>query len=122
MTDKRAPSTPQRQRDALSEALLAQARILEVLAATLMDAPGSAAPDYVDAKASGLDTHTFRRAAKSGEFEVFQVGRKWVARRADIRAFIERQIVRHSASSEGDTIDDLLNQGRLRVVPALGQK
>ena len=108
-------------RDTLTAALTAQARVLEALAALAAESPTGDPPEYVDAAAMGLDVNTFRKAAKAGEFDVFLVGRKWVARRADVRAYIERQRI-VPGQSGSNPIDQLLGSGRLKVVRGLREK
>lgn len=77
-----------------------------------------AADDYVDARGSGLGVRTFRRVAREGGFPVFQVGKKWVARRRDVGAWIESQRVDfdRAAPAAADPFDRALADGRLRRV------
>jgi hypothetical protein len=60
--------------------------------------------DYVDARGSGLDRATFRRAAR--ELGTFKVGRKHVVKRHELDTWIERQRV--DAPVEGDELDRTL--------------
>jgi hypothetical protein len=107
--------------DPLPPALLA---LLEPLVALLAERVASRvqrppADDYVDARSSGLGARVFRRAARAGGFPVFLVGRKWVARRQDVSAYIERQRVDFAQAAElagADPFDRAVASGKLRVV------
>jgi hypothetical protein len=52
-----------------------------------------ASPEFVDKHTSGLGPSVFLSAARAGEFDTFRVGKRFVARAADVRAYIERQRV-----------------------------
>ncbi|WP_437784500.1 hypothetical protein [Sorangium sp. So ce1097] len=47
--------------------------------------------EYYDARTSPMGPTTFRRAAAAGAFASFKVGRKLVARKADVDAWIATQ-------------------------------
>ncbi len=78
-----------------------------------------AADDYVDARGSGLGVRTFRLAAKAGELPVYRVGKRWVAKRSDVQAYVERQRVtfgERAEEKEPDALERAIAAGRLRVV------
>jgi hypothetical protein len=50
-------------------------------------------PEFVDKHSSGLGPSVFLAAARAGEFDTFRVGKRFVARASDVRAYIERQLV-----------------------------
>ena len=102
----------------LAESLRAQARTLETLANAVESPASDGGPEYVDAKASGIGVHVFRKAARTGEFQVFLVGRRWLARAADVRRYVERQRIDPNAAPKrgGDPIGNLLSSGDLRTV------
>ena len=79
----------------------------------------ASAPDaWVDAKGSGIGVRTFRKAVRDGELEVHRVGRRDLARRADVDRWIRRQPTRERAapSTAADPIERAISAGRLRVV------
>ncbi len=49
--------------------------------------------DWVDARGSGLGVRTFRRAARQGGFPAHRIGRRLLARRRHIDAYIEQHRV-----------------------------
>ncbi|WP_437838545.1 hypothetical protein [Sorangium sp. So ce1153] len=55
------------------------------------NAAADASPAYYDAKTSPMGPTTFRRAAAAGAFPSFKVGRKVVARKVDVDAWIATQ-------------------------------
>ncbi|KYG01796.1 hypothetical protein BE21_55890 [Sorangium cellulosum] len=55
------------------------------------NAAGDTSATYYDAKTSPTGPTTFRRAAAAGAFPSFRVGRKLMARRADVDAWIATQ-------------------------------
>ena len=119
MSQERAPSDLN---SALARALEAQAKTLQALAGFVESLPDATPSEFVEADDMCLDGHTFRRAAKEGEFEVFKVGRKRIARRTDVRRYIERQRERSPRSGAPAEIDALLDAGRLRIVPGLEER
>jgi hypothetical protein len=64
--------------------------------------------DYYDAKTSPLGATTFRRAAAAGRFPVFKIGRRLVARRADVDAWIATQArtPKKAQSAAANDVDD----------------
>lgn len=50
-----------------------------------------AIPTFVDKHTSGLGPTVFLAAARAGEFDTYRVGKRFVARAADVLAYIERQ-------------------------------
>lgn len=79
---------------------------------------GHGAPLFVDKHTSGLGPSVFLAAARAGEFETFRVGKRFVARETDVRAYIERQRV-EPTKPRGRGIDELDVQlaGRVRRAP-----
>lgn len=101
---------------------------------------GSAPDEWVDAHSSGLGRRTFLRLAREGAFPVSKVGKRHVARRADVAAYVERQRVQEqggrrntsrrptaqrartltdnepSSPEVDDPVARALAQGRLRVL------
>ncbi|WP_437513052.1 hypothetical protein [Sorangium sp. So ce1099] len=62
--------------------------------------------EYYDAKTSPTGPTTFRRAAAAGAFPSFKVGRKLVARKADVDAWIATQTRTPKAKKQsGDDAD-----------------
>jgi len=93
------------------------------------------ADDWVDACSSGLGRRNFLRLAREGAFPASKRGKKYVARRADVDAYVERQRIQTQpprrassraltpatdASAQIDGNDDpvarALASGRLRVL------
>lgn len=101
--------------------LLPYAPLLEAITAVVRaelradrDAPS---PAFVDKHTSGLGPSVFLAAARAGEFETFRVGKRFVAREADVRAYIERQrVAREPREPKADELDVQL-AGRLRRAP-----
>lgn len=58
------------------------------------------APEFVDKHTSGLGPSVFLAAARAGEFDTFRVGKRFVARASDVRAYIERQRVPRARAFE----------------------
>lgn len=52
------------------------------------NAAGDTSPAYYDARTAPTGPTTFRRAAAAGAFPSFKIGRKLMARRADVDAWI----------------------------------
>ena len=83
-----------------------------------------AADEWVDARTSGLGRRRFLRLAREGAFPVSKRGRAYVARRADVDAYLERQRLELSAPPPSsppppgspDPIAAALAAGRLRIV------
>lgn len=95
----------------------------------------SASDDWLDARSSGLGRRLFLRLAREGAFPVSKRGKTYVARRADVDAYLERQRIHpelarrellgvppdatHPSVQLGaneDPIARALAAGRLRVV------
>ncbi|WP_437595775.1 hypothetical protein WMF28_24675 [Sorangium sp. So ce590] len=85
----RKPVTP----DELSKAFATIAHYLadSMREAANENAAGDASPAYYDARSSPTGPTTFRRAAAAGAFPSFRVGRKLMARKADVDAWIATQ-------------------------------
>ena len=49
----------------------------------------SAQPEYVDQRTSSIDCRTYVKAARNGAFPASKVGRLYIARRADVAAWLE---------------------------------
>lgn len=47
------------------------------------------ASEFVDQSTCGFDARTYVRAARAGEFPASKVGRRWIAKRADVGAWLE---------------------------------
>lgn len=104
--------------------------LVRLIAAAIRSAIASQASgdEWVDARTSGLGRRLFLRLAREGAFPVSKRGRAYVARRADVDAYIERQRVQPQPKppeppppeppSPGghDPIAAALAAGRLRVV------
>ena len=69
-----------------------------------VQAPANGSP-WIDAKASCLGVRGFRAAARAGEFPIFKIGRRYVARCADVDAFIERRRVDFAAKKKTAALD-----------------
>lgn len=89
------------------------------------------ANDWVDARTSPLGRRAFLKLAREGAFPVSLVGNRYMARRVDVDAYLERQRITPSQGRElraavpnagdssgtgGDPIARALAAGRLRVV------
>lgn len=91
------------------------------------------ADDWVDGRSSGMARRTFLRLAREGAFPASKRGRTYVARRADVDAYLERQRIQPAipepretpppaceAIARTDVNDDpvarALAAGRLRVM------
>lgn len=80
--------------------------------------------EWVDAKTSGLGRRLFLRLARQGAFPVCKRGRAYVARRADVDAYLECQRIQPQPPDPPeppppggtDPIAAALAAGRLRVV------
>lgn len=79
--------------------------------------------EWVDAKTSGLGYRLFLRLAREGAFPVSKRGKAFVARRADVDAYLEGQRIQPappkpepSLPRGHDPIAAALAAGRLRVV------
>jgi excisionase family DNA binding protein len=96
-----------------------------VRAATLQPA---SADDWVDARTSGLGRRTFLRLVREGTLPASRRGKTFIARRADVDAYLERQRVgpppvpsppeppRPPDGAPFDPIAAALAEGRLRIV------
>jgi hypothetical protein len=78
--------------------------------------------DLVSAKTSGIPVRSFRAAARAGAFPVFKVGREWLAKRVDVRAYVERCRVDFSKRVQADPLDAAIASGRLRRVGGAGPR
>lgn len=83
----------------------------------------AAADELLDAKASGLGITTFRRLVREKKLTATKSGRRYLVRRAELeRCLAERHAEQHAAKPaqqpERDPLQDLLDAGRLRVVPS----
>jgi hypothetical protein len=94
-----------------------------VIAEAVRDAVArnGAGDDWVDAKTSPLGKRAFHRLARANAFPVSKIGRKLVARRSDVEAYLEAQRVRFelpvsAPSEDADPVARALARGRLRVV------
>src|SRR5437899_1193843 len=61
---------------------------------------GTGQDDWVDARTSGLGRRTFLRLAREGAFPVSKLGKRYVARRADIGKHLEQQRARAQGQLE----------------------
>lgn len=59
------------------------------------------ATEFVDQQSVGFDAKTYVRAARAGEFPASKIGRRWVARRADVERWLEGKRPR----PPGDAVD-----------------
>ena len=115
---------------ALADARTAEATAFRALVDALEHEPdASARSELVDAQGAvsfGLSPRAFREAITRGEINGYQVGRRRVARAADVRAFVERHPVTpkptppRSTTEAADSVDAkiqrLLDAGRLRSI------
>jgi hypothetical protein len=115
---------------AIADACQAEVTALSTLVdALLREEATSARDDFVDARRAveyGLSARAFRDAIARGELTGFQVGRRRVARAADVRAFVERHPIApkptplRSTTKPADSVDAkiqrLLDAGRLRSI------
>ena len=86
----------------------------------------SANSEWVDAHNSGLGYRVFLRLARNGALPVSKLGKKYVARRGDVDAYIEGQRIKPASAPLSraptaslpayDPIAAALAQGRLRIV------
>lgn len=79
--------------DELSKAFATIARYLadSMREAANENATGDTSPAFYDARTSPTGPTTFRRAAAAGAFPSFKIGRKLMARTADVDAWIATQ-------------------------------
>lgn len=97
---------------------------------------GSRATDeWVDARSSPLGRNAFLKLAREGAFPIVKLGNKYVARRGDIDAYLDRQRVERrppqpsvggshrnpdaapvAVEADDDPIERALAAGRLRIV------
>ncbi len=116
---------------AMAVVLEGEAQALRVLADELTrpDAP-SPSEEFVDAatvRHLGVSPRRFREAIAEGDLVGYRVGKRLLARRADVVAFVERHPVTANprarvSESTNESVDakiqNLLDAGRLRVIPA----
>jgi hypothetical protein len=70
------------------------------------NAAGDTSPAYYNARTSPTGPTTFRRAAAAGAFPSFRVGRKLMARKADVDAWIATQARTPKPKEQnGDDVD-----------------
>jgi len=81
--------------------------------------------EWVDARSSGLGRRLFLRLAREGAFPASKRGKAYIARRADVDAYLERQRLEPAPvpspppptyGPAHDPIAAALAQGRLRIV------
>ena len=73
------------------------------------------ASEFVDQASCGFDRKTFVRAARAGEFVASKVGRRWIARRCDVAAWIDALRPKLSVANETDNLDALRARMGLKV-------
>ena len=90
--------------------------------------PSASADDWVDARTSGLGRRTFLRLVREGTLPASKRGKAFIARRADVDAYLERQRIapppapsppeppRPPNGAPFDPIAAALAEGRLRIV------
>lgn len=88
--------------------------------------PPVSADEWVDARTSGLGRRTFLRLVRAGAFPASKRGKAYIARRADVDRYLERQRVQPDPPPEPespppppgahDPIAAALAAGRLRVI------
>ena len=89
-------------------------RLLDSLLDELADrvAARLAAPkasDFVDQQTVGFDAKTYVRAARAGAFPASKVGRRWVARRADVEKWLDGQRARPDQAPAGASANGRLH-------------
>jgi hypothetical protein len=113
--------------EVLASAREAEALALRAVADALVSVatPDESVVDSRTAVAFGLTPGEFRAAVSRGELPASRIGRRNVAKRADVLALLERRRVKPKAGpgaagerheSVDEKIDRLLNAGRLRSV------
>jgi hypothetical protein len=109
---------------------LEQLQRLIAEAVRIATAQPSNANEWVDARTSGLGPRTFRRLAREGAFPASKRGKAYVARRADVDAYLDRQRIAPKRAPSPpepspapppdgapfDPIAAALAEGRLRIV------
>ena len=109
-------------------------RLLEDAVRSAMESSASR-DGWVDARTSPLPRRAFLKLAREGAFPASLVGNKFMARRRDVEAYLERQRVRPAAAaqeraelpssprlpaaavaSNDDPVAQALAAGRLRIV------
>jgi hypothetical protein len=98
----------------------------------------SMADEWLDARTSPLGRRTFLKLAREGAFPASLVGNKYMARRSDVNAYLERQRIQRESprraaapavlpplddvngASNDDPIARALAAGRLRIVNKSG--
>ncbi len=90
---------------------MSAAELLETLAELVADKVAARLPErtvseFVDQGTCGFDAKTFVRCARAGEFLASKVGRRWIARRSDVNAWLDAK--RPALRVVSDTnLDDL---------------
>lgn len=81
---------------------------------------GHGRADWVDARTSGLEPRAFRRLAREKAFPTYRLGRKLVAKRSDVDAWIESRPrcaeTDRPEEAPPDPLARALAAGNLRVV------
>lgn len=95
-------------------------KLLEAAVARALSKRSPGEADWLDvhgAGALGIGPRKFRALLRCGAVPGSRVGRKLVAKRADLEAWVQAQPVARAESVAGDDpVADLLSKGRLRVV------
>jgi hypothetical protein len=96
------------------------APLVDAIAAAVRDelrvsANATPGPAFVDKHTSGLGPSVFLAAARAGEFDTFRVGKRFVARAADVLAYIERRRVDRPAYATNPRVDEFDTQLGPRV-------
>lgn len=87
-----------------------------LVAGHLRAAHGAAgAGDIVDAKSSGLTEYEFRQAVRSGALVGSKVGRRYVARRADLDAYLAKKRVTSPPTEPVDVPGDEFDRAVART-------
>lgn len=97
--------------DALLEALADL--VAERVAERLRPSPAQAV-EFIDQHTCGFDRRTYVRAARAGEFPASKVGRRWIAKRSDVSAWLEARRQPATVSADPD-VDDLRRRLNLPV-------
>lgn len=80
---------------------------------------GGVLSDWVDAATAPMGARRFRTLARQGAFPATKDGRKWMAKRVDVDAYLRSQrdpAAAPSRSTAYDPVTRALNAGRLRLL------